>query len=67
MDKITTIAVDLAKHVFEVAGEDRHGKVLLTQRLKSREAFYGFIKGLLAPLLVGRSGRERGNLRRSLA
>ena len=53
MNKITTIAVDLAKHVFEVAEEDRHGKVLMTRRLKSREEFYGFIQTLKPPLLVG--------------
>lgn len=53
MEKITTIAIDLAKHVFEVAGEDLQGKVLQTQRMKSREAFYAYIQRLQPPLLVG--------------
>ena len=53
MEKITTIAIDLAKHVFEVVGETRHGEVVLTQRLKSREAFYAYIQGLQPPLVVG--------------
>lgn len=34
MDKITTIGLDLAKHVFHVVGCDRHGKVLSRKVLR---------------------------------
>ena len=53
MSKVTTIAVDLAKHVFEVVLADRHGKVLETRCLKSREAFYQFIRALEPGVRVG--------------
>lgn len=39
----TTVAVDLAKRVFQVAGEDALGQVRFEQRIKSREAFYAFL------------------------
>jgi transposase len=42
----TTVAVDLAKHVFQVAGEDARGTVVYEDRLKSREAFSAFLQGL---------------------
>lgn len=42
----TTIAVDLAKRVFQVAGEDERGQVRYEQRIKSREAFYTFLREL---------------------
>ncbi|MVW86693.1 IS110 family transposase, partial [Pseudomonas sp. PB101] len=35
----TTLAVDLAKQVFQVAGENILGQLLYEQRIKSREAF----------------------------
>jgi transposase len=48
----TVIAVDLAKRVFQVAGEDALGTVIYEQRIKSREAFAAFLKGLPAGLTV---------------
>lgn len=33
------VAVDLAKKVFQVAGEDALGQVIFEDRIKSREAF----------------------------
>lgn len=53
MNKTTTIAIDLAKHVFEAVGEDRHGKELWLRRCASREQFYAFIQELEPPLVVG--------------
>lgn len=35
----TTVAIDLAKQVFQVAGEDAHGQLVYEQRIKSRDAF----------------------------
>ena len=54
MDKITTIGVDLAKHVFHVVGCDRHGKVLLRKVLRR-----GQVRGYFANLpacVVGMEG-----------
>lgn len=48
----TTIAVDLAKRVFQVAGEAADGRVLYEERLKSREAFWAFIRTLPAGMRV---------------
>ena len=42
----TTVAVDLAKNVFQVAGEDALGEVCYEQRIKSREAFLAFLQQL---------------------
>lgn len=42
----TTVAVDLAKRVFQVAGEDALGQVLYEARIKSREAFHAFLREL---------------------
>lgn len=44
----TTVAVDLAKRVFQVAGEDRNGEVVYERRLKSRQAFQDWL-GALPP------------------
>nr|WP_281722815.1 hypothetical protein [Nitrosomonas nitrosa] len=52
MAKVRTLAVDLAKHVFQVAGEDAHGSVVFEARLKSREAFQEFRHTLSPPLVV---------------
>lgn len=50
MDKIsasvTTWSVDLAKHVFQVAGENARGEVVFEHRYRSREAFVGFVRAL---------------------
>ena len=48
----TTVAVDLAKNVFQVAGEDLLGKVVYEKRLKSREAFSTFLHQLPAGIPV---------------
>lgn len=48
----TTIAIDLAKRVFQVAGEDGRGQVLHEQRIKSREAFQAFLCKLPAAITV---------------
>lgn len=40
------LAVDLAKQVFQVAGEDAHGKVVYEDRVKSRDAFSKLLKSL---------------------
>jgi len=53
MDKITTIAIDLAKHVFQAAAEDAKGEEMWQKRLRSRAAMYAFIEGLTPPLTVG--------------
>jgi transposase len=42
----STIAVDLAKRVFQIAGEDALGQVLHEERIKSREAFQAFLHHL---------------------
>lgn len=41
-----TIAVDLAKRVFQVAGEDARGRVVHEERIASREAFGEFLHRL---------------------
>ena len=38
MEQITTVGVDLAKNVFQLAGADQLGEVIYEERLKSREA-----------------------------
>jgi transposase len=52
MNNVTTIAIDLAKSVFQVAAEDAHGEVVWEKRLKSRQAMHQFIAGLEPPLTV---------------
>lgn len=42
----TTIAVDLAKHVFQIAAEDDRGRVVYEQRITSRAAFHEFLRTL---------------------
>lgn len=42
----TTVAVDLAKRVFQVAGEDARGQVVYEERIASREAFGAFLRRL---------------------
>jgi len=52
MSACTTVAVDLAKHVFQLAGEDALGQVVYEQRFKSREAFRAFLSTLPAAVTV---------------
>ena len=44
----TAIAVDLAKRVFQVAGEDAQGQLCYDNRIRSREAFQAWLDGLPA-------------------
>ena len=50
MSKLTSgyvrLAVDLAKQVFQVAGEDARGEVVYEHRIKSRDAFSTLLQGL---------------------
>lgn len=48
----TTIAVDLAKSVFQVAGEDQLGQVIYEKRIRSRDAFITFLQQLPAGIPV---------------
>lgn len=47
-----TVAVDLAKRVFQVAGEDAIGQVVYEERVKSREAFQQFLRTLAPDVVV---------------
>src|SRR5580704_15105575 len=51
MEQITTIGLDLAKHVFQIHGVDGAGKVLVRKQLR-RAALLRFFEGL-PPCLVG--------------
>ncbi|MHC8391560.1 IS110 family RNA-guided transposase [Pseudomonas sp. MDT2-39-1] len=77
MSACTTVAVDLAKQVFQVAGEDVLGQVHYEQRIKSREAFYEFLRQLPPHVVVlmetgpgaqawARQLQDQGNLARIL-
>ena len=44
MDKISTIGLDLAKHVFQVHGVDEEDKVLVRKRLRRGEIVEFFAK-----------------------
>lgn len=48
----STVAVDLAKNVFQIAGEDTLGQVMYEERIKSREAFFAFLRKLPAGVMV---------------
>jgi len=52
MSDITTIGLDLAKHVFQVHGVDAFGDVVIRRQLR-RSQVLGFFAGL-DPCLVGR-------------
>lgn len=47
------MAIDLAKHVFEVVGADRYGRERWHRRLHSRQAFEAFLAGLEPTQCVG--------------
>lgn len=51
MKKISTLGIDLAKSVFQLHGNDHHGKVVLTKKL-SRSLLKNFIVKL-KPCLIG--------------
>lgn len=48
---ITRIGIDLAKHVFQIHGVDRHGKVVVKKQLRRQQMLAYFAK--LPPLLIG--------------
>lgn len=48
----TTLAIDLAKRVFQVVGEDAGGRVVYEERIPSREAFGTFLRRLPAGITV---------------
>lgn len=52
MARVRTLAIDLAKSVFQVAGEDERGTVVFEDRIKSRESFVEFLRTLKPPLVV---------------
>lgn len=41
-----TLAIDLAKHVFQVAAENAAGEIVFESRLKSREQFHAFLRDI---------------------
>ena len=43
-DEVKVLAIDLAKDVFQAAGEDGHGQMVFEARIRSREAFYAFVR-----------------------
>jgi transposase len=49
--KITTIGIDLAKHVFQIHGADAQGKAVLKKALKRAQMLPYFAN--LAPCLIG--------------
>jgi len=50
MDKITTIGMDLSKHVFHVVGCDQRSKIVCKKRFKRRQVLKFFAN--VAPCLV---------------
>jgi transposase len=51
MVKVTTIGLDIAKHVFQVHGADKAGKAVLRRKLRRSEVAKFFY--ILSPCLVG--------------
>lgn len=51
MSEVTTIGLDIAKHVFQVHGVDAHGAVVIRRRLRRSEVL-DFFEGL-RPCLIG--------------
>src|SRR6266550_4537871 len=51
MSKISTIGLDIAKHVFQVHGIDENGEVAVRRRLRRNEVLRFFAR--MAPTLVG--------------
>ena len=49
--KVTTVGIDLAKHVFQVHGVDEHGKTVLKKQLRRDQVGSFFIH--LPPCLIG--------------
>lgn len=51
MKKVSTLGIDLAKNVFQLHGNDEHGKTVLKKKL-SRSQLKSFIVNL-EPCLIG--------------
>ena len=51
MERVTTIGLDIAKHVFQVHGVDAEGEVVVRRKLR-RDDVVGFFEAL-PPCLVG--------------
>jgi transposase len=51
LSTVTTVAVDLAKHIFQVHGCDAAGKVVVAKALRRKELLPFF--AALGPILVG--------------
>lgn len=52
MARVRTLAIDLAKNVFQVAGQDERLEIVFEERFKSRQSFRDFLYTLKAPLVV---------------
>ncbi|MGH8190445.1 MAG: IS110 family transposase, partial [Rhodanobacteraceae bacterium] len=52
MNKSTAIAIDLAKHIFQIAAENAQREIVWEGRLKSREAMHAFLAKLEPPMTV---------------
>ena len=52
LESCQVLAVDLAKNVFQLAGEDEFGRLIYERRIKSREAFSEFLQRLPAHMTV---------------
>ena len=52
MATVRTLAIDLAKNVFQIAGENDRFEVVHEARLTSRQAFYNLLLSLVSPLVV---------------
>jgi transposase len=52
LESCQVLAVDLAKNVFQLAGEDEVGRLIYERRIKSREAFGEFLQRLSAHMTV---------------
>jgi hypothetical protein len=60
MSEVTTIGLDLAKHVFQVYGIDANGAVVLRKRLRRGQvvAFFASLPGCVVGLEVVSSGQR---------
>ena len=56
MSEITTIGLDLAKHVFQVHGVDAQGTTVLRKRLRRGQVLAFFSR--IPRCVVGRMGRD---------
>src|SRR5262245_18239602 len=67
MGEVTTIGLDLAKHVFQVHGVDAEGATVLRKRLRRAQvlAFFSRLSRCVVGMeACGRTWRSSGSLRR---